>query len=252
MKRELLGGINVVSALLSHAPERVIRLWIKQGNPRLAQLAEEARSLGVAIELTGDLALSKQLPNVQHQGVIAEIRPKAPLDQNDMVQLIQSTSNPLILVLDGVQDPQNLGACLRSAAAAGATCVVIPKDKSAELTPTARKASAGASEWFPLVMVTNLARALDELKGLGLWVVGLDMALDSSLFSSDLDAWFAGPTALVMGGEGSGLRQLTAKKCDRLASIPMPGGMESLNVSAAAAVALFAAVRARLSPPLAP
>jgi 23S rRNA (guanosine2251-2'-O)-methyltransferase len=147
----------------------------------------------------------------------------------------------LLLILDGVQDPHNLGACLRSAAAAGATAVIVPKDRAATLTPTARKVAAGGAERVPLVRVTNLARCMKDLQDAGIWIVGLAGEAEASLYSVDLK----GPMAIAMGGEGEGLRRLTREHCDYLAKIPMASGMESLNVSVAAGISLFEALRQR-------
>lgn len=245
MKRELMCGINAVETLLQQAPERVIRVWLKSGNSRLEQLKSLATQLGIAVEVSSDASLSAQLPDVPHQGVIAEFKPRPAIGEDALLDLVSNADNPVVLVLDGVQDPHNLGACLRSAAAAGVLAVVTTKDKAVGLTPAARKSSAGASELIPLAVVTNLVRTLKALQEAGLWVLGLDMDQPHSLFAPETDQWLAGPTALVMGGEGEGMRRLTEKTCDRLVSIPMPGGMESLNVSVAASIVLFSMVRAR-------
>ncbi len=246
MKRELMGGINAVEALLQRSPERMVRLWVKPDqNARLSALWDQAKALGVPVEVADDRALSRRLSDIPHQGVVAEFQPQAAIDEHALNELVANHPNPLLLVLDEVQDPHNLGACIRSAAAAGALAVVTTKDRASGLTAAARKASAGASEWLPLAVVTNLARALDQLKEAGLWTVGLVMAEGESLFSPDISKWFESGVVLVVGGEGKGLRRLTAERCDRLVSIPMPGETESLNVSVAAAIALFSVVRAR-------
>lgn len=241
MKRELAMGVNAVDGLLDHAPERIVRVWIKRSGTRLEILAARLKAQGVAVEIADDRALERLSDGVRHQGVIAEFKAREPIDENQLFDLIEATEVPLLLVLDGVQDPHNLGACLRSAAAAGAVAVVIPKDRAVGLTPAARRAAAGAAELMPVAMVTNLARTLSKLADLGLWRVGLDGAAGQSLFEVDL----AGPLALVMGSEDKGLRRLTGENCDVLAHIPMPGSIESLNVSVAAGVGLFAAVRVR-------
>ena len=244
MKRELAMGINAVSGLIVHAPERIVRVWIKPGGPRLDELAEALKAHGISIERADERGLDRMADGVRHQGVIAEFQPREPIDDHGLKDLLdQSESDPLLLVLDGVQDPHNLGACLRTAAAAGATAVVIPRDRAARLTPAARRAAAGAAELIPLAVVANLARSLSTLGDHGIWRLGLDAeASDGSLFEANL----AGPLALVMGGEEKGLRQLTRKRCDGLVHIPMPGSMESLNVSVAAGVGLFEVVRVRL------
>lgn len=241
MKRELAMGVNAVDGLLDHAPERVVRVWLKRGGARLEALAARLKALGVAVEVADDRALDRMAGEVRHQGVIAEFKALEPLDEGQLIDLVESSEMPLLLVLDGIQDPHNLGACLRSAAAAGALAVVIPKDRAVGLTAAARRAAAGAAERLPVAVVTNLARALERLADLGLWRVGLDGDAEQSLFDVDL----AGPLALVLGSEEKGLRRLTRERCDVLAKIPMPGSMESLNVSVAAGVALFEAVRMR-------
>ena len=241
MKRELAMGVNAVDGLLDHAPERIVRVWIKRSGARLETLAARLKQHGVAFEIADDRALERLADGVRHQGVIAEFKARDPIDENQLFDLVEKADAPLLLVLDGVQDPHNLGACLRSAAAAGALAVVIPKDRAVGLTPAARRAAAGAAELMPVAMVTNLARTLSKLADLGVWRVGLAGEAEQSLFDVDL----AGPLALVMGSEEKGLRRLTGENCDVLAHIPMPGPIESLNVSVAAGVSLFEAVRAR-------
>jgi len=188
--------------------------------------------------------LDKLAEGVWHQGVVAELAPavRATDPETQLEDALAAASGPpLLLVLDGVQDPHNLGACLRSAAAAGATAVIVPKDRAASLTPTARKVAAGGAERVPLVRVTNLARCMKDLQDAGIWIVGLAGEAESSLYGIDLK----GPMAIAMGGEGEGLRRLTREHCDYLAKIPRASGMESLNVSVAAGISLFEAVRQR-------
>ena len=245
MKRELIGGIHAIAALIEHAPERIIRIWAKPSTGRSDQVLAKARDLGVAVELCDESALNRRLPDVVHQGLVAEFSPQTPMDEGALIERVGQIDNPLVVMLDGVQDPHNLGAILRSAAASGAAAVVTTKDRASGLTPAARKASAGASEWLPMAVVTNLSRTLNKLKEAELWSIGLDMAADESVFSQAVDDWLAGPLVWVVGSEGQGLRPLTAKHCDKLVHIPMPGAMESLNVSVAAAVALFSVVRVR-------
>ncbi len=237
-------GINAVSGLVDNAPERIFRVWIKRSNPRLDELATRVKELGIAVERADEPALDRMAGSVPHQGVIAEFRAREPIDDNGLIHLLErSETVPLLLVLDGVQDPHNLGACLRSAAAAGVTAVVVPRDRAAGLTPAARRAAAGAAELVPLAVVTNLARTLAKLADHGIWRLGLVGGEGKSLFSANLD----GPLALVLGSEEKGLRRLTRERCDELVQIPMPGAMESLNVSVAAGIGLFEAVRVRLA-----
>ncbi len=241
-KREMAMGVNAVDGLLRHAPERLVRVWLKRANTRLEDLAERLAEVGVAIEAVDDRALDRLAGGVRHQGVIAEFQARQPLDDRGLVDLLEESHDmPLLLVLDGVQDPHNLGACLRSAAAAGALAVIVPKNRAAGLTPVARRAAAGAAELVPLAQVTNLSRTLALLADHGIWRLGLVGESDTSLYQANLD----GPMALIMGGEERGLRRLTRERCDQLACIPMASGIESLNVSVAAGIALFEARRVR-------
>ncbi len=243
-KRELAMGVNAVDGLLRHAPERLVRAWLKRGNARLDELASRLGEAGIPSEVVDDRALDRLAGGVRHQGVVAEFQARQPLDDRGLVDLLEDSPElPLLLVLDGVQDPHNLGACLRSAAAAGALAVIVPKDRAAGLTPAARRAAAGAAERIALVQVTNLARSLGLLADHGIWRLGLVSESDTSLFQANLD----GPMALVLGGEERGLRRLTRERCDQLACIPMAGGIESLNVSVAAGIALFEARRMRMT-----
>lgn len=244
MKRELAMGINAVEGLLRNAPERLVRAWVKPGGRRLKELEQALNAQGVALENADDRALDRMAGKVRHQGVIAEFRPRQPGDDGRLSELMESVDEQaLFLVLDGVQDPGNLGACLRTAAAAGVTAVVIPRNKAVGLTPAARRAAAGAAECVELVVVTNLARSLRLLADHGVWRVGLAAGTGRSLFGAHL----GGALALVLGGEEGGMRRLTREHCDELVEIPMPGAIESLNVSVATGVALFTAVERRMS-----
>ncbi|AKS42028.1 23S rRNA (guanosine(2251)-2'-O)-methyltransferase RlmB [Wenzhouxiangella marina] len=242
MKRELAMGINAVEGLVQAAPERIVRVWAKRGNARLDALTERLQAASVPIEWVDERALDRRAGGVRHQGVIAEFQARQAIDESELLELVDAEGREaLLLVLDNVQDPHNLGACLRSALAAGACAVVVPKDRAAGLSPVVRRAAAGAAERIPLAVVTNLARTLDRLADHGLFRVGLAGETELSLYDADL----TGPLALVMGGEDRGLRRLTRERCDQLVRIPMPGAMESLNVSVAAGIGLFEAVRQR-------
>jgi len=242
VKRAIAAGINAVEALLDTAPERVVRIWLAQRNPRLDALADQAETHGVPIERCRPQALDRISDGARHQGIAAEFQPTAPLGEADLDAVVERRgADTLLLLLDQVQDPHNLGACLRSAAAAGADAVVIPRDRAAALTPATRRAAAGAAERVALVEVANLARAIERLQRAGVWCIGLAGEAADSLYSMQLD----GALALVLGGEDKGLRRLTRERCDALAVIPMPGGFESLNVSVAAGIALFEALRQR-------
>ena len=237
-------GIHAVRVLLARNPERVSRLLVTSGRDagRLAELKSLAQRAGVQVSASDDASLDRLVEGGRHQGVVAEIVPRAGDPETQLEEALEAAQGaPLLLVLDGVQDPHNLGACLRSADAAGVTAVIAPRDRAAGLTPVARKVAAGAAETVPFVPVVNLARALRALKERGIWLVGTDDAADKTLYQADL----TGPVALVMGSEGEGLRRLTRENCDQLVSIPMAGAVESLNVSVATGVVLFEAVRQR-------
>ncbi|MEM1081673.1 MAG: 23S rRNA (guanosine(2251)-2'-O)-methyltransferase RlmB, partial [Pseudomonadota bacterium] len=192
--------------------------------------------------VAGAHALDRMVNGEHHQGVVVEFKPPPVQTDGDLDTLIEQAGQQLlVLVLDQVQDPHNLGACLRSAAAASAQAVIIPRDRAASLTPAARRAAAGAAESMPLIEVANLSRTLQSLTRQGVWCVGLAGEADASIHEVDLQ----GPLALVLGGEEHGLRRLTRERCDALARIPMPGSMESLNVSVAAGIALFECLRQR-------
>lgn len=240
-----IAGINAVSAALEHDARHVREVWLEAAgkNPRLAPVEAAARAAGIAVRRVNAQALDDLADGVRHQGVMARYAAARSLDEDDLPGVLDGVQQPLVLLLDGVQDPHNLGACLRSAAAAGVTAVVIPKDKSAPLNATVRKTSAGAADRIAVVRVTNLARAMKQLKEAGVWLVGLAGEAERSLYAHDL----TGAVGIVMGGEGEGLRRLTREQCDFLAHIPMPGRIESLNVSVATGIALFEAVRQRLA-----
>lgn len=241
-ENERIGGFHaVVSALEAGRPIR--RLWLAEGRRggRAEELAARAEASGVPIESVPMSRLDAWLPDVRHQGCIAEVEPPRDYRESELPELLRAVDDPWVLALDQVQDPHNLGACLRSAAAAGVTAVIAPRKRAAGLTASARKVAAGAAERVPFVPVTNLARALKRLQDDGFWVVGLDGTAETSLYDAELPR----PLVWVAGGEAKGLRELTAKHCDLRVAIPMAAGMESLNVSVATGVALFETVRQR-------
>ncbi len=243
---EQIYGIHAVQAFLTRAPERLIEVYVLKGrdDKRLNPILQQLRQLGIAVQFCGRDALDKKAQGENHQGVIAKIQEAKPLNENDLDTLIANTANPLLLVLDGVTDPHNLGACLRTADAAGVTAVIVPKDNAAQLTSVVRKVACGAAETMPLVRVTNLARTLRELQQRhNIWVVGTAGEATSTLYETKL----TGATALVMGAEGDGMRRLTRETCDELISIPMAGSVSSLNVSVATGVCLFEIVRQRMA-----
>ncbi|HEY4092222.1 MAG TPA: 23S rRNA (guanosine(2251)-2'-O)-methyltransferase RlmB [Luteibacter sp.] len=237
-------GINPVEGALANDPERIRELLVEQNskNARISEILAAARKHGIQVRTMGKDQLEKMSGEARHQGVVARYETPPMLGENDLESLVEKAGpDCLVLVLDGVTDPHNLGACLRSAAAAKVTAVVVPKDRAVGLTPTVRRASAGGADIVPLVAVTNLARALRTMKDAGVWITGLAGETDKSIYQVDLK----GPTALVLGGEGDGMRHLTREICDFVAKIPMPGNMESLNVSVATGVVLFEALRQR-------
>jgi 23S rRNA (guanosine2251-2'-O)-methyltransferase len=208
----------------------------------MRELREFAVARGVKAAPASAESRDSQTGGAAHQGVVAEVRPSVPLDENSLLDLLTTQDRPaLVLVLDGVSDPHNLGACLRTADAAGATAVVAPRDRAASLTPVVRKVAAGAAETIPFAQVTNLARALRDLKEAGLWIAGTAGDGEQELFAADL----TGPLALVFGSEGKGLRRLTRECCDFTLRLPMIGAVSSLNVSVAAGIALYEALRQR-------
>ncbi|PPT78211.1 23S rRNA (guanosine(2251)-2'-O)-methyltransferase RlmB [Xanthomonas arboricola pv. populi] len=238
-------GVNAVASSVENDADNVREVLIEAGskNPRLIEIEEQARRKGIDVRRVNTQALDGVGGQVRHQGVVARYAAARLWAENELEALVTAAEGrALLLILDGVQDPHNLGACLRSAAAAGVTAVVIPKDKSATVNATVRKTSAGAADRIPVVAVTNLARCLRDLQKQGVWLYGLAGEAEASLYSVDL----RGNVGLVLGGEADGLRRLTREHCDGLVNIPMPGDIESLNVSVAAGVTLFEAVRQRL------
>ncbi len=239
-----IAGINAVSSALEHDIEHVREVLVEAGNKnaRIVEIEENARRRDVSVRRVSHQALEGIAGGLRHQGVIARYEAARQVAESELPALIEAAAGKaLILVLDGVQDPHNLGACLRSAAAAAVTAVVIPKDKAAPINATVRKTSAGAADRIPVISVTNLARTLRAIKDAGVWVYGMDGEAPGLIYQTDL----TGNVALVMGGEGEGMRRLTREHCDGLVKIPMPGEMESLNVSVATGIALFEAVRQR-------
>ena len=244
--QEKVIGIHAVSELLAQRSGSVIRLLIQVGrnDKRINGIRELAANGNITIEELSKEAFEREFEGV-HQGVaaIADFE-NSTLSEMSLFELLKNLDHPpLLLILDGVTDPHNLGACLRSAEAVGVDAVIIPKDNSVGLNFTVRKVACGAAETVNLVSVTNLARCLDKLKEEGVWLVGTADHADSTLYDQDL----GGPMALIMGSEGSGMRRLTRKSCDFLISIPMAGALSSLNVSVATGVCLYEARRQRIS-----
>jgi 23S rRNA (guanosine2251-2'-O)-methyltransferase len=244
MSGELLYGIHSVDSALTHDPGNILELYIEADsqNARLKELSDRARDLGVKPHSRPREALDRMTGGARHQGAVARYRAPPPRSESELPVLVENAGkDALFLVLDGVTDPHNLGACLRSAEGAGVTAVISPKDKAVGITPTVRTASAGAADRIPFVAVTNLARALKALKEQGVWLVGLAGDAEQDFYAVDLK----GPIAIVMGSEGEGMRRLTRESCDFVARIPLRGSVESLNVSVATGVALFEVLRQR-------
>ena len=241
---ELIYGLHAVDALLRQQPEQVHCLFVQSGrnDKRMAALLDLARNQGVQVEALPRSELDAKVEG-RHQGVIAQVQGGSrSWDEAALFALLDGLDHPaLVLVLDGVTDPHNLGACLRSADAAAVDAVIVPKDKSADLTPTVRKVACGAAEVVPFVRVTNLARTLGGLKERCIWLYGAAGEAENTIYNSDL----TDPAALIMGAEGAGLRRLTREACDFLVKLPMAGSVSSLNVSVATGVCLFEVVRQR-------
>ena len=243
---ETIYGIHAVKAFVSNHPERLIEVLALKGrdDQRLQPLINEIQQLGISVQFLNRQTLDKKAEGEVHQGIIARVHPLPELNEHDLERLLETHNAPLLLVLDGVTDPHNLGACLRTADAAGVSAVIVPKDKSAQLNSTARKVACGAAENVPLIRVTNLARTLRDLQERhNVWVVGTAGEATETLYQTKL----TGALALVMGAEGEGMRRLTREHCDQLISIPMAGSVSSLNVSVATGVCLFEIVRQRLA-----
>ncbi|MEZ5542766.1 MAG: 23S rRNA (guanosine(2251)-2'-O)-methyltransferase RlmB [Pseudomonadota bacterium] len=237
-------GMHAVAALLATRPTAVAALAIVGGgDTRRAALLAQAQAAGISVERVSRKALDQRLPGINHQGVLATVRGDGlALDEQALPALLAALGEPaLLLVLDGVQDPHNLGACLRSADAAGVHAVILPRDRATGITPVVHKVACGAVQALPVVTVTNLARCLRTLRAAGIWLYGASDSAPQPVYAADL----TGPLALVLGGEGGGLRRLTRELCDFEVAIPMAGTVSSLNVSVAAGVLLFEAVRQR-------
>jgi 23S rRNA (guanosine2251-2'-O)-methyltransferase len=245
----LIFGWHAVGALVARQPERILKLIVQKGrdDERAAVLLRTAAQSGICVETRASRDLDHLVAGAAHQGIIAELHPSAVLGEgalDDILdKLVSERPNepPFILILDGVQDPHNLGACLRTADAAGVHAVVVPRDRAAGLSATVRKVASGAADVVPLVQVVNLSRTLKWLKERGIWLVGTDDAAKGGLHGAQL----SGPLGVVMGAEGTGMRRLTREHCDLLVSIPMAGIVESLNVSVATGVMLYEALRQR-------
>jgi 23S rRNA (guanosine2251-2'-O)-methyltransferase len=241
---EWVYGLHAVDALLRHNHDSIQHIYVLQGrsDDRIEAVLSRAQRLNIRSSELTRAELDQKAEGV-HQGVLAQCRPlNLERSEGFLKQLLAGLDHPpFLLVLDGVTDPHNLGACMRSAEAAGVDAVIVPKDKSALMTPTVRKVACGAAESLPFIAVTNLVRTIKTLQEGGIWVFGAAGEATQSLYVTDL----RGPLALVMGSEGTGMRRLTREQCDVLFSIPMAGEISSLNVSVSAGICLFEAVRQR-------
>ncbi|MDI4631632.1 23S rRNA (guanosine(2251)-2'-O)-methyltransferase RlmB [Pelomonas sp. V22] len=243
--KQILFGFHAVTVRLKTAQASIQEIHVdaSRRDQRMRQFIERVREAGVKLIESDDDRLTKLGGSPRHQGVVARVTALAQQHSlDDLLDALEGEGGaPLLLVLDGVTDPHNLGACLRVADGAGAQAVIAPKDHSVGVNATVAKVASGAAETVPYFMVTNLARTLNELKERNIWVIGTSDQATKSIYDLDLK----GPVALVLGAEGDGMRALTAKTCDELVSIPMKGAVESLNVSVAAGVCLFEALRQR-------
>jgi 23S rRNA (guanosine2251-2'-O)-methyltransferase len=247
MSAEIVYGIHSLAAIIEREPERLIEIYALKGrqDERVTPIINQAQSLGLSVQFMSRKALDDKSKGEQHQGIMAKVKSAKQKDEHDLQQILEQKEaagkSPFLLVLDGVTDPHNLGAVLRTADAAGVDAVIVPKDRSAKLNGTARKVACGAAEVIPLIVVTNLARALKQLQDSGVWIIGTAGEAEKDVFNMGL----TGPLALVMGAEGTGMRRLTREHCDDLVKIPMAGSVSSLNVSVATGVILYEAVRQR-------
>jgi len=237
-------GVHSVDSAVSNTPGQVrtVRVAEECHNPRVRELVSRARKLGIPVEVEPRALLERRSDGQRHQDIVAEFAGENLLSEKDLDGVLEAIEGlPLLLVLDGIQDPHNLGACLRTAEAAGVHAVILPKDRSAGLSPVARRAASGAAEVLPILIVTNLARVLRQLKDKGVWLLGTSDQAEQSLYEAGL----TGAMALVLGSEEKGMRRLTSELCDFLVRIPMHGSVSSLNVSVATGVCLFEMKRQR-------
>jgi 23S rRNA (guanosine2251-2'-O)-methyltransferase len=237
-------GAHTVYALLQLSPQKIMHIWLQENrkDTQIRKIMHLARQHGISIQVISRADLNRLVGHEKHQGMIAQLKPESKKNMEDLEDWLSELKEPpFLLVLDQIQDPHNLGACLRSADAAGVHGVIFPKDRSVSITGIVRKVASGATESLPIFQVTNLARTLVMLRDRDIRVVGADADAKCTLFESKL----TGSLAVVMGNEGTGLRRLTKENCDELLSIPMVGTVSSLNVSVATGIFLFEAVRQR-------
>lgn len=242
-QHEFIYGIHALESVIEREPERLIEVFVLKGKDEKSvhNIVTQARRFGASIQFCQRKTLDDMVDSVQHQGIVAKVKPGKVYNENDLAKIVEAHKQPFLLILDGVTDPHNLGACLRTADGAGVHAVIVPKDNSASLTPVVRKVACGAAEVIPLIQVTNLARTLRDLQALGVWIVGTAGEAEKNIYECKLN----GPMALVMGAEDKGMRRLTREHCDELIKLPMAGSVSSLNVSVATGVCLYEIVRQR-------
>lgn len=232
---EIIYGIHAVEAAIRNQPENILQVFVQQGrnDNRIKTIFNLARNSGISIQSISNERLKEKCPGARHQGVVADIRQggTTTISLDDILQ----RQSVLLLVLDEVQDPHNIGACLRTADAAGVDAVIVSKNRSPALTPVIRNVASGGAETVPYIMVSNLARALEQIRQSNVWVIGTSGDCEQTIYNASAGQRLA----LVMGSEGKGMRRLTREACDELVSIPMQGTVESLNISVAAAVCLY-------------
>jgi 23S rRNA (guanosine2251-2'-O)-methyltransferase len=249
MSASHLFGIHAIQAALEYSPQKILKIWVdpQRQDQRLQSLLNDLENQGIQPEKTDRKKLDKMADGKNHQGIVASIELPPMLNEDALKSAIgRLEGTPLFLVLDQVQDPHNLGACLRTADATGAHGIIIPKDNAVGITPVVCKVASGAAETVPVYQVTNLARTLRWLKEQNIWVMGTAGDAPQTLYQSQMDL----PLAIVMGTEGTGMRHLTRQQCDFLVKIPMTGQVESLNVSVAAGILLYEVFRQRLGKPV--
>jgi 23S rRNA (guanosine2251-2'-O)-methyltransferase len=244
-RTEQIFGIHAVNQILETSPDRILNVWIQEAinSNSVRTIHDEMNKLGLAVQVTPRPAMSRMTKNQNHQGVIIEIKPAKKKTDNDLDLILEANkdNNPLYLILDSVQDPHNLGACIRTADAAAVTAIIIPKDRAVGINETVRKVASGAVENVTVITVVNLVRAIKKIKDAGVWVVGADGEAQESIYDMNMKV----PTAIIMGGEGKGMRESVQAECDYVASLPILGQIESLNVSVATGVILYEVVRQR-------
>ena len=244
-RTEQIFGIHAVNQMLESSPDRIINAWIQEAinSDSVKAIHDEMNKLGLAVQVTPRATMSRMTKNQNHQGVIIEVKPAKKKTEHDLDEILEQNkdNNPLYLILDSVQDPHNLGACIRTAEATKVTAIIIPKDRAVGITDTVRKVASGAVENVTVITVTNLVRAIKKIKDSGAWVVGADGEAEESIYDMNMKV----PTAIIMGGEGKGMRESVMKECDYIAALPILGQIESLNVSVATGVILYEVIRQR-------